>query len=105
MIIWGAVTTFLGFLFFFFLPDKPRSRWFRLTPEEEKIVDERTLDNAVVRNKEIKPEHMMDALKEPRFYCYVLISFLLNLQNGCVTIFSSQIIKNMGFSVSKNQRR
>lgn len=105
MIIWGCVTTVLGVAFFFFLPDKPKSRWFRLTPDEEKIVNERTRDNTVIQNKQIRTEHMLEALKEPRFYAYVLISFLLDLQNGCVTIFSSQIIADMGFSVSKKSRK
>ena len=100
VLIWGVITTALGFAYFFFLPDKTKSRWFRLTEEEGKVVDERTRDNTVVQNKKFKKEHIMEALKEPRFYCYVVISFLLDLQNGCVTIFSSQIIKNMGFSVS-----
>ncbi|KAJ8654655.1 hypothetical protein O0I10_009706 [Lichtheimia ornata] len=98
MLIWGCITAFSGIVYFFFLPDKPKSRWFRLTPEEEKIIDDRTRDNTVVRSKIIKREHILEALKEPRFYCCMLISFFLNLQNGCITIFSTQIIKNMGFT-------
>jgi ACS family allantoate permease-like MFS transporter len=31
MIIFGIVTAVLGFVYFFFLPDTPYSRWFRLT--------------------------------------------------------------------------
>ncbi|CDH51828.1 mfs allantoate transporter [Lichtheimia corymbifera JMRC:FSU:9682] len=97
-IIWGAFTFSLGFLFFFFLPDRPKSRWFRLTAEEEKIVEERTLDNAVVQNKKIKMSHVYEALREPRLYCYFFLSLLLNLQNGALTLFSSQITTSMGFS-------
>lgn len=99
-IIWGAFTFSLGFVFFFFLPDRPKSRWFRLTAEEEKIVEERTLDNAVVQNKKIKMSHVYEALREPRLYCYFFLSLLLNLQNGALTLFSSQITTSMGFSVS-----
>ncbi|KAI9497526.1 major facilitator superfamily domain-containing protein [Zychaea mexicana] len=98
MLIWGVITSALGFVYFFLLPDRAKSRWYKLTIEEEKIVDDRTRDNTVVQNKVIKREHIFEALREPRFYCYITISFLLNLQNGCVTIFSSQIIKSMGFT-------
>ncbi|KAI8149505.1 major facilitator superfamily domain-containing protein [Fennellomyces sp. T-0311] len=98
MIIWGCVTFVLGVAFFFFLADNPKSRWFRLTPEEELIVDERLRDNTVVQNTNINKKHIMEALKDPRFYCYLGISFLVNLQNGAVTIFSSQIISQMGFN-------
>lgn len=100
MIIWGAVTVLLGILFFLFLADSAKSKWFRLTPEEEAIVDERTRENAVVQTKTIKLAHIKEALKDDKFYCYMLISFFVNLQNGCTTIFSTQIIKDMGFDVS-----
>ncbi|KAI8149503.1 major facilitator superfamily domain-containing protein [Fennellomyces sp. T-0311] len=98
MIIWGCLTTFIGVLFFFLLPDRPKSRWFRLTPKEEKIVDERTRDNAVVQNREYKISHVYEAIREPRLYCYILISFFLNLQNGTMTIFANQFIVDMGFT-------
>lgn len=98
MIIWGIVTVVLGIALFLWLPDKAKSRWFRLTPEEELIVEERTKDNAVVANKVFKIAHIKEALKEPRFYCVCFISLFVNLQNGCLTIFSSQIIKSMGFT-------
>ncbi|KAI9255746.1 major facilitator superfamily domain-containing protein [Phascolomyces articulosus] len=97
MLIFGIVTFFLGFPFFLFLADKPKSRWFRLTEEEEKIVDERTRDNAVVQNKEIKRSHILEAVKEPRLYIFFLTSLFLNLQNGAISTFASQIIASMGF--------
>ena len=99
MIIFGIITFFLGIPFFLFLADKPKSRWFRLTEEEEKIVEARTRDNAVVQNQNIKHSHIIEALKEPRLYCFFFTSLFLNLQNGAITTFASQIIASMGFSV------
>lgn len=99
MIIFGFVTFVLG-IAFFFLPDKPKSRWFRLTPVEEEIVDERTRDNAAVPSKNIKREHFIEALKEPQLHAYFFISLLINLQNGAMTVFSTRIINVMGFGVS-----
>ncbi|KAI9321705.1 major facilitator superfamily domain-containing protein [Dichotomocladium elegans] len=98
MILWGIITFFLGSLFLVFLPDKPTSRWFRLTPEEKKIVEERTQDNAVVCNQDIRLTHILEALKEPQLYCYFLISLLLNLSNGALSLFNTQITNAMGFS-------
>ncbi|KAI8137183.1 major facilitator superfamily domain-containing protein [Fennellomyces sp. T-0311] len=98
MIILGCVTAAIGFVTFFFLPDKAKSRWYRLSPKEIEIVEERMIDNTVTQTKIIKPAHIKEALKEVQFYCYILISFLLQLTNGCTSIFSTQIIKGMGFS-------
>ncbi|KAI7885994.1 MFS general substrate transporter [Lichtheimia hyalospora FSU 10163] len=98
MIIWGSITTLFGIVVFLFLADQPKSRWFRLTPLQEKIVDERVLDNVVVRNRNVKRDQIIEALKEPRLYACSFISLLSNLQNGAIQIFSSQIIHAMGFS-------
>ncbi|KAI9276861.1 major facilitator superfamily domain-containing protein [Phascolomyces articulosus] len=98
MIILGSTTAIIGLITFIFLPDKAKSRWYRLTPAEMEIVEDRIRDNSVVENRVIKTEHIREALCEAPFYCYTLISFLAHLLNGCVTIFSTQIIKSMGFS-------
>ena len=99
MVILGCITVVAGTFTFLFLPDKAKSRWYRLSLQETLIVQERIRDNAVVQSKEIKKEQILESLKEPRFYCYMLITFLLSLTNGCLTTFSTIIIKSMGFSV------
>lgn len=97
-IIFGSITIVMGIAYFFFLPDTPTSRWFRLTEEEKLIVEERTRDNAVVPTMKIDFDQIWEAAKEPRFYCYSLISCFINLQNGAFTIFSNIIITELGFS-------
>ena len=100
MIILGCVSAGCGIITYLFLPDTPKSRWYRLTPAQITIVDERICDNKVVPNKKVNLDHIREALMEPRLYCYFLISLLLNLEHGCISIFSTTIIKTMGFSVS-----
>lgn len=97
-IIFGAVTTLMGFVYFVFLPDKPTSKWFRLSEEEKLIIKERARDNAVVATRQIDYSQIKEALKEPRLYCYCLISLLIELQNGALTIFSTIIIADLGFT-------
>ncbi|KAI8330658.1 major facilitator superfamily domain-containing protein [Choanephora cucurbitarum] len=98
MIIYGSITMLMGLVYFVFLPDRPDSRWFRLTEEERLIVKERVRDNAVVRTFNINQDQIKEALKEPRLYCYCLISLLIELQNGALTTFQSLIISDLGFS-------
>lgn len=99
MIILGSITVFFGVFCFFFLVDNPRSRLLRLSAEEEKIVAERALDNAVVRTKTVKLAHIFEALREPRFYCFFFTSMLINFQNGAMNTFSALVTKGFGFSV------
>ncbi|KAI9497527.1 major facilitator superfamily domain-containing protein [Zychaea mexicana] len=97
-IIWGIVTVFIGVCVFIFLPDQKESRWFRLTPTEKEIVKERVCDTGMVRDKLFKLSHVVESVKETRLYCYCSIALLLCLQNGCVSLYSSQIFRDSGFS-------
>lgn len=100
MLILGVVTIACGFIFFFFLVDNPRSRLLRLTPEQLAAVEERIKDNAVVITKEIKYHQIIEAIKEPRLYCFAFASMLINFQNGALNTFSSIITQGFGFAVS-----
>ncbi|KAL0094883.1 major facilitator superfamily domain-containing protein [Phycomyces blakesleeanus] len=98
MIILGSVTILFGVICFFCLIDNPRSRFLRLTPEQKEVVDARLRDNSVVRTTEIKYSHMLESLREPRFYCFILSSLLINFQNGALSTFSAIITAGFGFS-------
>ncbi|KAJ8654626.1 hypothetical protein O0I10_009677 [Lichtheimia ornata] len=98
MIILGSVTVVLGVCIFTFLPDKPTSRWLRLQPHEYPIVAARTHDNGVVANRKLQWSHVIESIQEPRFYCYLAAVTLGNVQNGCLQIFASMLIKELGFT-------
>lgn len=100
MIILGAVTILFGLVSFFLMVDDPKAKVLRLTPEEEKIVEARQRDNAVVRNREIKVKHIWESLKEPRFYIFCLASMLINFQNSALSNYSAFIAQGFGFDVS-----
>ncbi|KAI7906634.1 major facilitator superfamily domain-containing protein [Cokeromyces recurvatus] len=98
MIILGAATITFGIFCFFLLADNPDSKLLHLTPEQKTVVHLRTLDNATVITKQIKFHHMLESLKEPRYYCFIFASLLFNLQNGALNTFSAVITAGFGFS-------
>ena len=85
------------------MPDKAKSKWYRLTPNEIKIVEDRMHDTTIVakqnNNIMIKTQHIFEALQEAQLYCYIMICFFVHLVNGCVSVFTKTTIKNMGFPV------
>lgn len=101
MLILGVITVAFGLILFFFLVDDPRSSFLRLTPEQREIVEERIRDNAVVITRQIKYNQIIEALKEPRYYCFIFASMLINFQNGALNTFQSIITAGFGFSVSR----
>ncbi|KAG1051219.1 hypothetical protein G6F43_006556 [Rhizopus delemar] len=98
MLILGCATCATGVLSYFFLIDNPKSSALKLNAEQEILVEERTRDNAVVRTTTIKKEQIYEALKEVRFWCFCISCFLMNLQNGAMSAYVSQIALNFGFT-------
>ncbi|GAN06036.1 allantoate permease protein [Mucor ambiguus] len=97
-IVFGIATVLIGILTFFFLVDDTHHRLLRLTEKEKEIVEERSQDNCVVRNKEIKKDQMWEAVKEPRLWILFVVFLLNSLQNGGLTTFSTLLVKGLGFS-------
>ncbi|GAA5815396.1 hypothetical protein MFLAVUS_008904 [Mucor flavus] len=97
-IIFGSITTVMGLVYFIFLPDRPTSRWYRLTEDEKAIVEERSRDNAVVPTLQVNYNQIREALREPRLYVYCLIALLIELQNGALTLFQTLIISDLGYN-------
>ncbi|KAI8145665.1 major facilitator superfamily domain-containing protein [Fennellomyces sp. T-0311] len=95
-IIFGALTMLLGLICIFFLVDNPKSWLLRLTEEEKAIMEERTKDNAVVRQKKVKWDQMLEAVKEVRFWCICLAVMGLNMQNGALQVYSVLFIRELG---------
>ncbi|KAI8062103.1 major facilitator superfamily domain-containing protein [Gongronella butleri] len=97
-VVLGVLTVLIGVMTFFFLPDTPLSPCLQLTDDEKKIVAMRTLDNAVVREKEVKWYQYRECLREPRLYLVFLFACCNNLTNGGIVVFSNPFIQGLGFS-------
>ncbi|KAI9018501.1 major facilitator superfamily domain-containing protein [Phycomyces nitens] len=98
MFILGGLTCLIGIAVFFFLIDHPKSPYLNLNAEQEILVEERMRDNAVMRTRNIKKEHIFEALKDVRCWCFCFACTLLNLQNGGMTVYSSQITVAFGYT-------
>ncbi|KAI8886243.1 MFS general substrate transporter [Backusella circina FSU 941] len=98
MVILGSVTIAFGFFCFCFMVVDPKASVLRLTPEQERVVDLRMLDNDVQISREIKFTHIKECLREPRYYCYTIAGIITNIPNGAFFTFISILISSFGFS-------
>jgi sugar phosphate permease len=101
MLIMGIVTCVMGVICFMFLIDNPKSPALGLNAEQSVLVEQRTRDNAVFRTTMIKKHQIIEALKEPRLWCLCFAALFLNVQNGGITIYNTQLIAAFGFNVSE----
>ncbi|KAI9305535.1 major facilitator superfamily domain-containing protein [Cunninghamella echinulata] len=97
-LIFGILTVCVGIVTFIFLVDSPYSKWLRLTEEEKKIIEERTQDNAVVKEKQVKLHHYWEALREPRYYLTLIGAFGSSLPNSGLITFSTPFVATLGFN-------
>ncbi|SAM05360.1 hypothetical protein [Absidia glauca] len=98
MLIMGIVTCVMGVICFMFLIDNPKSPALGLNAEQSVLVEQRTRDNAVFRTTMIKKHQIIEALKEPRLWCLCFAALFLNVQNGGITIYNTQLIAAFGFN-------
>ncbi|CAO3614427.1 unnamed protein product [Cunninghamella echinulata] len=96
-LVFGIITVCIGIATFFFLVDSPHSKLLKLTEEEKEIIEERTQDNAVVKEKQVKLHHYWEALREPRYYLTLIAAFGLCLPNGGLIVFSTPFVATLGF--------
>ena len=104
MLIYGAVTICFSIIVFLYLPDSPYSKRFHLTDDEKQTVTARIADNNVLCISHIQWNQVIESLKEPRYWCLLLLMVISNLPNGAITVFSSQLIKDLGFSVNIKEK-
>jgi hypothetical protein len=97
-VIWGTITVAIAICVFVFLIDSPDSRWLSVTEEEKVIIEERTRDNAVVRQRKVNTHQYLEALKESRFYLIFIMALLNSLQNGALVLYANVLVKSLGFS-------
>lgn len=102
-IIYGSVTVFYSFFLFFSLPDNIESAWF-LNKKEKQIAYLRVVKNqtGVVHQKSsYKLSHVIEALKDPKYWIVVAFIICQSICNAGVTNFNPLIIKSFGFSALK----
>jgi ACS family allantoate permease-like MFS transporter len=96
-ILLGVTTVFFGLLFFFLVPDRPEKAWF-LSADDKVIARERLVNNhSSVDREPFRMYQVREALTDPLFYLYSLISIITCIPNGGITNFSAILIKGFGF--------
>jgi MFS family permease len=94
----GILTFIVGILTVIFLPDNPvNCKYF--TAEEKELILEHIKENQTgLENKKYKFYQVKEMLLEIETWLMFFILVLTLTDNGAVTTFSSQIIKDIGFS-------
>ena len=80
--------------------DTPKNKKLKLTPAQERVAENRMLDNAVTQHKQFKFDQIYEALSEIRFYLLFIAAFAISMQNGGMLVYSTTFTMALGFSVS-----
>ena len=94
----GLLTSCIGILFLFLMPDSQLNAWF-LTKEERILAIERVKTNGQgIGNKHFKLYQFKEALTDPLVWAFVYVSVATSIPNGGITNFFSQLIVGFGFT-------
>ncbi|KAH6715701.1 major facilitator superfamily domain-containing protein [Leptodontidium sp. MPI-SDFR-AT-0119] len=102
-LILGVLTCVWAVFIGWWLPDSPmKAKCF--TEDEKRLMIERVRANETgIQNKTYKTYQMLEAIKDPVIWCYVMLQITSTLVIGGLGVFSNLIIKSFGFTVLQTQ--
>lgn len=104
-IITGAITVFLSFVFYFWIPNTPAEAWF-LTEQEKLNAIKRIKGNQQgFGNKHFKKKQFIEAFTDHRTYLYFLYGIAVSIPNGGLTTFGGIVMTSiLGYSVEQSMK-
>ena len=99
----SLVTIAVGICVVFFLPDSPMTAP-RLSREEKILCIERVRENQTgIENKRFKLDQFIEIWQDPQTYLIIIVVTAMNVNNAATSTFSSQLIKNFGFTTKETE--
>lgn len=97
-IVLGLITSVVGALTFFFIPDTPiKAKW--LSEEEKVALLEHVSSNQTgVWSTKINLKQIGEGLIDPQLWLITLTTILISVSSGVVTTYSATLIAGFGFS-------
>jgi len=94
----GLLTSSIGILFLFIMPDNQLNARF-LTKEERVLAVQRIKSNGQgIGNKHFKIYQFKEALLDPMVWAFVFYALVADIPNGGITNFFSQLIVSFGYT-------
>lgn len=100
-ILLGTVTAFFGIIFCVMVPDTQDKAWFLNSKDKAIARDRLTENHQTVTQQPFRKAQIIEALKDPKVYLYLLISLVNNIPNGGFTNFQAILVQGLGFSTGQ----
>ena len=102
-LVLGCVTCVWAVFIGWWLPDSPmKAKCF--SEDQKRLMIERVRANETgIQNKTYKRYQMLETIKDPVIWCYIMLQITSTLIIGGLGVFSNIIIKSFGFSVLQTQ--
>ncbi|RAO73874.1 uncharacterized protein BHQ10_009886 [Talaromyces amestolkiae] len=97
-IVLGIVTSIVGAVVFFYIPDTPMKASFLTEVEKVALLKHISENKTGVWNKKFNYKQIFEAVFDVQVWLLTLMVVLQSVSSGVVTTYSSTLIRNMGFS-------
>ncbi|KFY91695.1 hypothetical protein V500_04514 [Pseudogymnoascus sp. VKM F-4518 (FW-2643)] len=102
-LVLGCVTCVWALFIGWWLPDSPmKAKCF--TEDQKRMMVERVRTNETgIQNKTYKTYQVLETVKDPVIWCYIMLQITSTLVIGGLGVFSNIIIKSFGFTLLQTQ--
>lgn len=94
----GLFTAFIGVIFLFVMPDSQLNARFLTQKERILAVERIRVNQQGVGNKHFKLYQFKEALTDPMIWAFVFYGLVVDIPNGGITNFFSQLIVSFGYT-------
>lgn len=101
-LVTGLLTATIGCLFLFFVPDNQlNARW--LSKNDRRLAVERVrMNQQGIGNKHFKAYQLKEALLDPLTWAFFLFALIVDIPNGGISNFFSQLIVSFGYTADQS---
>ncbi|KAL1961080.1 hypothetical protein VTO42DRAFT_4968 [Malbranchea cinnamomea] len=93
----GLISVIVGIVNLALLPNTPMDAWFLTKSEKIHLLRHVSINKTGIRNRKFQMHQVLETLRDPQVWLFVLIVILQTESSGVVAIYSSTLINNMGF--------
>ena len=96
------MTIVAGFVFLIVVPDSQLNAWWLSKQDRVLAIERLRLNQQGIGNKHFKLYQLKEALLDPIAWSFVFLALVLDIPNGGLTNFFSQLIVSFGFTAEES---
>ena len=101
-LIAGLITTVVGLVFLIIVPDNQLNAWWLSEKDRVLAIERVRVNQQGIGNKHFKASQFKEAIFDPLTWAFAFLALTLDITNGGLSNFFSQLIESFGFTAQQS---